>query len=127
MVKSYKVMLDTNALLYIERFKVDFFDEIKKELGKTNFYITTHVINELKNIRSQTKQREKEVKIALKLLKKNNVKTLNIKAENADNSLKIAAEKGFIIVSNDKELQKRIKRKQGKVIYLSKKKIVRVN
>lgn len=126
MALHYKIVLDTNALLYIERFKIDSFDELKKTL-KASFYVTENVMQELKEKMKSKKKLEIEGKIALKLMKKNKVRILKIKADNADKSLEIAAKKGFIIVSNDKYLGKKIKKLGGQVIYLSKKKMLKVN
>ena len=42
-----KVVIDTNMLLYIEKFNIDIFEEIKKLLGATEFFITKQVEFEL--------------------------------------------------------------------------------
>jgi len=122
MAQQFKVVLDTNALLYIERFKTDLFDEIKRLLGKTSFYVTEKVLKELKNKMNENKSLAREARIALKLMKKNFVKKIKIEGKNADETLENAAKQGFIVVTNDAELKRKIKKIKGQIICLSKRK-----
>ena len=122
-----KVVIDTNMLLYIEKFNIDIFEEIKKLLGATEFFITKQVEFELSLKEKENLNLEKSSKIAKKIMEKNNVKIMRIEGENADKSLENASKKGFIVVTGDKELRKNIKGFGGKVIYLRKKKLLELD
>ena len=60
--------------------------------------------------------------IGLELLKKENVKVINISEKNVDNAIVEIADKNTIIATNDKELRQRLKNKNIKTIYLRNKK-----
>ena len=121
-----KVVLDSSMLLNIEDLKIDVFDELKKEFGKVDFYITNAIDAELKLLTEKNQKTRKKVKIAKKLMEKNKVKVLYIDTENADDSLVEAGKKGMYVASNDKELRKRIKKVKGKNIYLRKKTFIEI-
>lgn len=118
-----KVVFDSSMLLVIERFKVDIFQEIRELLGRTEFYITEAIERELNSLQESN---AKEVKIARELMEKNSVKVVKTKAEKGDESLIEKALQGMIVASNDKELRKRIKAFGGKLIYLRKKKLIKI-
>ena len=78
-----RVILDTNFLLIPGQFKVDIFDEIKKLMNcPYKMYIFKATFNELEKIASKKSKDSPNAKIALKLIKQQNLKTL----ENSQNS-----------------------------------------
>ncbi|RLG71064.1 MAG: hypothetical protein DRO04_00625 [Candidatus Iainarchaeum archaeon] len=124
MARCYSIAIDTNILLYIEKFKVDVFTQLKEKFGRVKFYIPKQVMEELKKISEKGKKLSRQVAIAEKLLKKHDVRIKNISDLNADEALLKLAEQGFIIATNDKQLRDRIKEKGGKVLIIRQKKFV---
>jgi len=118
-----KVALDTNILFSISQYRVDIFEEIKRLLGKTAFFVSEAVDAELDKLKDKHK---KEVSIARLLMEKNLVKKVKTKAKKADNSLIELAEKGYIIATADKELKRKVKGKKGRLIYLRQKKYLEI-
>lgn len=106
-----KVILDTSFILDALRNKIDFLEEIKF-LGLTPL-IPKQVLDELKSIvKSKKKLRFKdEAKLALRLLKKSNIKNIDIKKSYVDEGIMDYAEKhkDVIIATMDYNLKKKIK------------------
>ncbi len=71
MAQSSKVVLDTNMLLAIGELKIDVFEEIKKELGKTEFFVPEEVMDELEKLKEKNKTKKMNAGIAEKLIEKN--------------------------------------------------------
>jgi hypothetical protein len=119
-----KIIFDTNFLIDIFRFKVDL-DQIKEIVGKTEFFVLENVKKEIETI-SKTKGRTGTyAKLSLKFLKQKNVKVLKSEEKNTDKALIEFAKKGYIIATNDRNLRKKIKELNLKIIYLrGKKKIM---
>ena len=112
------VVFDTNFLIDLTRYRVEFSLEEKTEL-----IVTTSVLNELKTIASKRTKESKYASLALKWVKENKIKILKLKGK-ADEDLVSLAKKGFIVATNDRALRKKIKMLRGKTIYLrSRKKI----
>lgn len=103
-----KIILDTNILIYIIKFKVNI-----SQLKEHQLYTLEPVKKELKSLDSL------EAKIALELTK--DLKVLKSKG-NVDNLLIKYGKKGYIIATQDKELRKRLKEENCKTIYLRQKK-----
>lgn len=120
-----RIALDTNILLAIEKFKIDIFNELKKEFGKTEFIVPQQVIKELEAFQKTKKSLKKSASIALMLLEKNKAKKIKIKAENADKAL-IRLSSKAIIASNDKKLLEQIRQKNGKTLIIRQKKFIQL-
>ncbi len=105
-----KVILDTNFLLDIAKFRIDFISELDRILDdKYELYILDKTINELKN--------KKNSKLALKLIKN---KVDVIKADKGvDESLLELND--CVIATQDKELKKGLKKKGLKTIVIRQK------
>ena len=126
MALTSDVALDTNMLLSIQQLKIDVFWEIEQRLGKTRFFLTKQVKDELDLVEKRGEKEALQVTIAKKAMEKNSVEVIIVEAENADDSLLKLAKKGVFIATNDKELRKRIKTIRGKSIYLKKKKLIEI-
>ncbi|MDD5163524.1 MAG: hypothetical protein PHD95_04935 [Candidatus ainarchaeum sp.] len=116
--------MDTNMILAIVQFRIDFFTQAKNLFGsKTVFVVTKKSIEELEKLSKKNKAMKKNIELALEIIKKNNVQEVNIEAQNADECLEKLAAKGIIIATNDKALRKKIK-VFGSHIFLKKKQFI---
>ena len=122
MESQVKVALDTNMLLAAEQFKIRLVEEIESKLSKAKIVIPNQVITELEKLAGRSKKLEKQVKIAMQIIKNEGVKQMEVKASNADKALLTLAKQGFIIATNDRELRKKVKKSFGKCLILRKKK-----
>ena len=116
-----KILLDTNFLLIPFQFNVDIFAEIHRIMHeKYEIYTLDKVVDELKTIINDKKQKQKDkkaAKLGLQLLKAKKVKILKTEKGFADDI--IADLEGYIIATQDMALKRRLK---GKKIVLRQKK-----
>lgn len=104
-----RILLDTNFLVDIVRFKIDL-DEIKDILDEPCELLTLDlVVDELKKIKN------KNARIALELIELEGIKVLKSKKRDTDEALVSLADKNTIVATNDAELRKKLK---TKTIYL---------
>ncbi|MDD4250705.1 MAG: hypothetical protein PHX27_00755 [Candidatus ainarchaeum sp.] len=115
MVKSYKIMIDTNFFLTMIRYKIHAIEEIKETINAT-IYTTEGVINELKGL-SKDKKIKREFAIIKKVIENEKIILLESKTNNVDQEL-LEKSNEYIIATNDKELRKKINTKGGKTIYI---------
>lgn len=114
-----KIILDTNFLIDIFRFRIDL-KEIDLIVPKNKLCTLNLVVKELKKI-SKTKRRDsKYAKLALQLT--NKIKILNSDETNTDKAIIHLADKNTIVATNDAVLRKSLKRRKIKTIYLRAKK-----
>ena len=117
MGKSFKVILDTNFLLTMVRYKIHAISEISSQIP-TDFFVLSGIIDEMK-VLSKEKKIRKEVSIVTQILEKNNVQGIQSKLKNVDDEL-VSLSKEYIVATNDKELRKRIREFKGKTIFIQK-------
>ena len=115
------VALDTNMLLSIEQFKVDVLSQIQEMEGRISFVLPGQVWKELQGLKKESKTLAKRVKIAEELIKKRKVKKVRVLGRNADQALVNLAKKGVMVATNDKALKKEVKKVNGNIIFLRKK------
>ena len=120
------VALDTNALLYIGKFRIDVFREILDSMGRVKFVIPFKVIEELKALAGKNASLRKQARIAFALLAKHKAKKVRTQALHADDALLELGEKGAVIVTNDRALKERLKEKHAQCMFLRKKKFLAV-
>jgi uncharacterized protein len=113
-----KVLLDTNFILTMIRYKIHALEEIK-EKKKVEFYTLSGVIGEMEALSKGNKKIKNEIAIAKQILENNDVKIIESKIKNVDDEIVEKSEE-FIIATNDKELRKRVREKGGKSIYIKK-------
>jgi len=115
------ILLDTNFLIDVIRFKIDL-DELDK-LFLTPFELFTldSVLRELEKISKTKSQESKYAKVALELLKIKKIKILKVK-ETADKAILSLANENIVVATNDMELRKKLKVLGTKTIYLKSKK-----
>lgn len=114
-----QIVLDTNFLIDMVRFKTDL-DEISTLiLGQYELVTLDAVVNELKEI-AKTRSRESSyAKVALELIKNKQIKILRTggKTDEAMLSLDKA-----VVATNDRKLRKMLKTKGAKTIYIKSRK-----
>jgi|TARA_B100002003_G_C13951949_1_gene461505 rRNA-processing protein FCF1 len=114
-------------LLAITQFKVDVFSLIKEKLGgKTEFFATKGILEELTKIGKAGEKQRREIELIKELMEKNKVELTAVDVKNTDDGLVELSKKGFYVASNDKALRKRIKSLGGQNIYLRRKKLVEI-
>ena len=115
-----KIILDTNFLLIPARFNVDIFSEIDRICGKYKLYIIDKTVDELKKIIDTGKGKDKDAaKLALGLVENRKVEKIKTKEGTVDDL--IISLDGYIVATQDKELKRRLKEKDVKVISLRQK------
>ena len=115
-----KIILDTNFLVAVDKFKIDIFSELR---GNDLFTLDT-VINELKKISHGKGKDSVSAKVALELIKNKGLKILKSKEKETDLSLLSYAKKGYIIATQDKILRDKLKKNRRKIIFIRQKKYV---
>ncbi len=109
-----KIIPDTNTLLAISQFKIDLFSEIKKIVDAPfEICVQSNIIEELEKLINKGKLTDrKAAKFAVQLLKTKNIKTIKTEIHNVDDSLCKLDPKKYVVITQDQELKKRL-RKQG--------------
>lgn len=104
-----KVILDTNALLAVGQFKIDLFRELERIcMFKYEVCVLDGSVDELDKIVKEQKGKDREAaKLALKLVSK--VKVIKVKEGIVDDLLVEMDRKGDYILTQDRELKKRLK------------------
>jgi len=115
---SVKAIIDTNALMVAEQFKVDIFSELLR-LGYVDCIVPAQVIGELRSLAERAdKGRDKTAaRVALGLAERCRIVGIdNCPADQAIEDL--ASTEGAAVFTNDKALKKRLFSKGITVIYL---------
>jgi rRNA-processing protein FCF1 len=125
-----KILLDTNFLLIPYQFKVDIFTQIDKiSTFKYELFILDKTLEELKKIVEKQKGKNKEAaKIALKLVSIKNIGIIKTKGNDRtdDVILDTASKDDFIVVTQDKDLKRRLINQSVSVIVLRHKKMLAI-
>ena len=116
MVKLSKIMLDTNFLLTMVRYKIHGFEEINAKIP-AEFFVLSRVMWEMEMKARDDKKIKNELRIVNAILKANNVKEIDSRLESADDEL-MQLSKDYVVATNDKELRERIKSFGGRSIYI---------
>lgn len=119
------VILDSSAIMMLFEFSVNLEDELTKLVGKYKILIPSAVYAELELLSKKGKGKKKiNAKASLKLIERYEI--FQSDGKNADDSIFLLAKKTKgIVVTNDRELKRRIKKISLPVIYLrAKKKLV---
>lgn len=109
--------------MILGQFKVDIISEINSLLDEScEIFITRSIKRELERL-SKTKSKDRgSAVLALKLIENKNIRMIDVKGKEVDDSLVDSAETDWIVGTNDVELRKRLKNKGIKTIYLRAKK-----
>ncbi len=118
------IILDTNTLMAISQFKIDLFSEASKVCDfKFEIKILDRTIDELNKIIKEQKGKHKlSAKLALDIIEKKNIRKIKTEKGNVDDLLVEFSKKGAIILTQDRELKKRIKEVGGQLMTIRQKK-----
>ncbi|MCX8190847.1 MAG: hypothetical protein N3D78_01495 [Candidatus Aenigmarchaeota archaeon] len=122
---TVKILLDTNFLLDMIRFKINFEDFYPDE--KIEFFVSSSTINELKSISNKKTKEGRLALVALKMIENEGIKVVDSMKDRVDEDLiELAKNKNFIVATNDKDLRKKLKINNIKTICLKYKKRIEV-
>jgi len=117
-----RVVFDTNFLVDLARFKIDF-DEIEEVVEEPyEFFTFSGVVEELERLAEKKSTHARYAKIALALLKRNNIHILKSRQRRTDDILLGFGDKNTIIATNDRVLRKKLKMANVQTICLRAKK-----
>jgi len=123
---TLKILLDTNFLLDILRYKLDFlvFEELEE---KIELFISSESLRELKSIVNRKTKEGRLAMVALKLIESQKIKVVSSLKKNVDEDLiALAKKEGFMVATNDKDLKEKLKKENVRVICLRNKKKIEV-
>jgi rRNA-processing protein FCF1 len=114
-----KIILDTDFLLSAIKFKVNIFSELKRICDfPYNLWILDKTLDELEG--------KKEGKLVKNLIK-DKVKVKETNKDKSVDDLLMGLKEKFILATQDKELKKRAKKKNLKLITIRQKKYLKIN
>ena len=113
--------MDTNFFMVPEKFRIDVFGEFDRIIDEKYELITIDpVINELEGLSCGNGKDARAARIGLKLFKGKHLKVLKTKEKNADKAILKLSEKlsNCAVATLDKELERKLKKRGAKLIYL---------
>ena len=116
------VILDSSAIMMCFEFSVDLEKELTRLLGSYHIVVPSSIIRELEFLSKKGMGKKKiNAKASLKLVE--NYDTIVVNEKNADDSLvNLAKRMDCVVVTNDKELRKRLRDASASVAFLRAKK-----
>lgn len=115
------IIFDSNALMMLFEFNINFEEQLTQLFGKYKLVVPKAVIEELKKLKEKAKGKKKNnAKASLDLIKKTKLETIDTKKHgNVDEIIVSLAEKTkYTVLTNDKELRKKLKQIPVKVVFL---------
>jgi len=114
-----KVILDTNSLTIPYQFSIDIFDKIKDLVrGDYEILVLDGTVRELKSLSNKKGRKSLAAKVGLELIEKKELRVIETGNGNVDDEIVNLSDDKTIVATNDKELIKRLKHKNVKIIYL---------
>src|SRR3989339_1295599 len=112
---KYKIILDTNVLMAVSQFKLDVFSQVDQFSDYPyELFILDKTILELNNIfTQQTGKNKQAAKLALSIIKQKKLSLIPTEEGQVDDLLVAYSLKGYVIVTQDLILKKRIKKAGG--------------
>jgi uncharacterized protein len=111
------VILDSNATMMLFEFSIDLEDELTRLLGKYHMVVPKPIIRELEFLSKYGKGKKRLIaKPALEFVKRYEVVNIDEKGDNA--VMHLAKKLSGIVLTNDRELRKRLRAESLHVIYL---------
>jgi len=116
------VILDSSAVIMCFEFSIDLEKELTRLLGSYHIVVPSSIVGELEFLSKKGAGNKKiKAKASLKLVE--NYETVVVDEKNADDSLIILAKMmNGVVVTNDKELRKRLRDASVSVVFLRAKK-----
>jgi len=119
-----KVLIDTNFFLIPGKYGVDFIKELER-FGKPELFTLDIVLKELQMLAEKKGKDSRDARLGIEIIQKKNVGILETKVSSVDEEIeRIAAEKGFVVCTQDKELQNRLRNEEIEVIFLRQGKVL---
>jgi rRNA-processing protein FCF1 len=113
------VILDTNAILMCFEFSIDLENEIFSLIGNSHIIVPEPIYEELKILSTKGKGNKRiKAKGAIGLIKKYDIVSLDYDLSGDTAIFKYAKDLNAFVVTNDKELRKKLKNESISVIYL---------
>lgn len=113
-----KVILDTNALMVPEQFRVDIFSELQR-LGYVDCMVPAQVLDELETLKIKGDKGLDKIAARVGLGLAERCKIIDDVSGNADNAIEhLSARENAAVFTNDKALKKRLFTKGITVVYL---------
>jgi rRNA-processing protein FCF1 len=107
-----KILLDSNVFIYSIKQKIDIFSSLQDILQEPFELVTTEsVVKELEKMSKSAKKDSAYAKASLKLMEKMGVKVIPNKHEYADKDILALANEDIIVITNDKKLKEKLKKK----------------
>ena len=111
------VILDSSAVMMLFEFSIGLEDELTRLLGKFHIVVPRPIFEELKLLSEKGKGKKKLIaKPSLELIKKYEI--VNAEGNGDDAVLNLAKKLSGIVITNDRELRKRVKESSLQTIYL---------
>ena len=111
------VILDSSAVMMLFEFSIDLEDELTRLLGKFHILVPSPIADELKFLSKHGKgKKSQNAKASLELIKRYEI--VDEKGSGDDSVLLLAQKINGIVITNDRDLRKRVKEASLKTIYL---------
>jgi len=123
---TLKILLDTNFLLDVLRYKLDFsiFQELEENV---ELFISSETLREIKSMANRKTKEGRLAIVALKLIESQKIKIVqSLKKEVDEDLLELSKKEGFIVATNDKDLKEKLKKENVRIICLRNKKKIEV-
>lgn len=113
-----RVILDSNAILMVFEFSIDLESELMRLIGNYKIIVPKPIFDELIFLSKEGKgQKKNNAKASLELIRRYDI--VDVEAKDADESVFLLAKKSNgIVVTNDRELRKKLKENSISVVYL---------
>ena len=104
------ILIDTNLLMAIEQFNIDIFSELER-ISPEKCAVLDKSIDELKKLAAQKGKTKSAAQLALKIVIAKKIHIIKSESElQTDDILAQLSHEGMIVATQDRELQKRLKR-----------------
>ena len=121
--KEKIVILDSNAIMMVFEFSIDLEDELTRLLGSYHIVVPKSIIEELEFLSEHGKGKKKLIaKPSLKSVNGYDVVDIDIGGKGDSAVFYLARKLSGVVVTNDRELRKRLRNASLHVIYLRGKK-----
>ena len=115
--KEKVVILDSNAILSLFEFSIDLEDELTRLLGSYHILLPSPIFEELKFLSKNGKGKKRQnAKASLEVIKRYEI--MDAEGIGDDSLIYLAQKLNGIVVTNDRELRKRLRNASLKTIFL---------
>ena len=121
-----EIVIDTNALVYAAKYKIDIIKAIRERFGLVGIYVPNLVMNELKQMsKSAEKSSDKDAAwLAYQIAKKQMITEIRLSGVTDEAIMAYALGHKAMVLTNDSILRFRLKQEGVKVYSIRQKKLV---